>query len=64
MQSPELQAKIGVWRQRAAAGTITLPEMREAIKAMREDRVAAGQAARGPRKPARSADDLLSDLGL
>lgn len=62
--SAELQSKMATWRQKCTDGTITLPEMREAILAMRQDRLAAGQAASsGSRKqPTRSADDLLSEL--
>jgi hypothetical protein len=65
MISPELQSKIMLWRHKASEGTLTTEEMREAVKAMRQDRLAAG-AAVGTRKskgPMKSADDLLSELG-
>ncbi|MGH9425203.1 MAG: hypothetical protein ACRD2L_02705 [Terriglobia bacterium] len=64
MHSPELQSKIISWRAKCVAGTITLEEMREAIKLMRGERVTAGQASLRKRSgPAKSADDLLSELG-
>lgn len=62
---PELQAKISNWRLRAAEGTLTIDEMREAIKFLRAGRVQAA-AASAKRKTAiaaiPSADDMLSDL--
>lgn len=66
--NPELVAKIAIWRAKAADGTITLDEMREAVAAMREGRLAAANAsdqARRKRAKAavRSADDLLNELG-
>lgn len=69
MQSPELQSKIAVWRQRALEGTLTQDEMREAVKAMRGDRLAAASASENSRrKVARAvvpnADELLGELGL
>jgi hypothetical protein len=68
--TPELQSKLFVWRQKAADGTISLDDMREAIKALRAGRQSAvveSKASGGTRKakgPARSADDLLGELGL
>lgn len=67
--SPEIQAKIAEWRQKAVEGALTVEEMREAIKLIREDRVSAAQksASKTTRKAAiaavPSADDLLSELG-
>lgn len=65
--SLELQAKINAWRQRAAEGTLTLDEMKEAILYLRQDRMqAATSAAATKRKKAiiaiPSAADMLSDL--
>lgn len=40
-QSIELQAKIQAWRQKSAQGTMTQEDMREAIAALRQDRVVA-----------------------
>ena len=70
MNSPvplELQAKITSWRLRAAEGSLTIEEMREAIKYLRAGRVAAANAsAASKRKTAiaviPSADDMLADL--
>ena len=64
MMSPELQAKIALWQQKALAGTLTLEEQREAIRLMRADRITASVTTKTSRSkaPARSADDLLGDL--
>ncbi len=67
MISPELQQKIQVWRQKSLDGTITIEEQREALKLMREGRLAAAQAsAAGKRAKAKAAvpnaDDLLNEL--
>lgn len=65
----ELQAKIADWRLRAAEGTLTLEEMKEAVKYLRAGRFAAAQASATSatkRKKAitevPSADDLLGEL--
>jgi len=65
--TPELQSKIASWRQRAAEGTLTLEEMREAVSHLRSGRVSARDAsAASTRKKAiaaiPSAADMLSDL--
>ena len=65
--SPEVIQKIAVWRQKAAAGTLTEDEMREAIKQLRAGREAASAAsAVAKRKTATKvipkADDLLDEL--
>lgn len=66
--TPEIQAKIQLWRQKCADGSITLEEMKEAILVMRAGRKSAAQASDGARrKQAKaaipSADDMLSELG-
>ncbi len=69
-QSPEMQAKIQLWRQKAREGTLTQEEMREAIAALRQDRVRAASASatsRGKRVTTRAkaninSDDLLGEL--
>lgn len=43
-QSAELQAKIAVWRERSANGTMTIEEYRDAIAAIRGDRKSAHAA--------------------
>lgn len=65
-QSPELQAKLTLYRQKAMANTLTKEEMREAVLLMRQDRMAASQAAKSTKAktPARSADAMLDELGL
>lgn len=45
IQSPELLNKLAEWQRKAADGSISLDEMREAIKALRANRMAAGEAA-------------------
>lgn len=71
-QSPELQSKIAIWREKAIDGTITVEEMKEAVIALRAGRVSAAHASEGARakkaatgKPTLSldADDLLAELG-
>lgn len=66
-QSPELLAKIAQWRQKALDNTLTVEEMREAIAALRSDRLSAAHASEASkRKSAKaaipSAQDLLSEL--
>lgn len=67
--SPELQSKIALWRQKAISGTLTQDEMKEAITALRADRVGAAVAsAASKRSKAKAeipdADDLLAEMGL
>jgi len=70
MTSPELQNQIAIWRQKAAANTLSIEEMREAIAALRGSRKSASEASAASkakprassRGPSRSADDLLKDL--
>ena len=69
-QSPEMQAKIQLWRQKAREGTLTQDEMREAIAALRQDRVGAASvsaASREKRATTRAkaninSHDLLGEL--
>lgn len=63
----ELQAKIAEWRRRAAEGTLTQEEMREAIVHLRAGRIASATAAATSRKkstasPPPDAGDLLNEL--
>lgn len=69
MLSPEMQAKVATWRQKAIAGTLSVEDMREAIVLLRSNRrsaaVSATEARRTKaRKVVQSADDMLKDLGL
>ena len=69
-QSPEMQAKIQLWRQKAREGTLTQGEMREAIAALRQDRVGAASVSAASREKKATAkakknvnsDDLLNEL--
>lgn len=65
--NPELSAKIALWREKAADGTLTQEEMVEAIKIIREDRVSAIRSSEAGRKAKAkavipAADDLLAEL--
>jgi hypothetical protein len=67
--SPELQSKIALWRQKAVQGTLSPDEMKEAILALRQDRIGAAVAsAASKRTKAKAeipdADDLLAEMGL
>lgn len=67
MFSPELQAKISLWRQKSADGTITDAELREAVTLLRGERKTATVASAKRKKAAvevKSADDMLSELGI
>lgn len=69
---PELLNKLAVWRTKAADGTLTIDEMREAIGALRANRMSTADAAakskssgkgkkKAPAAPINAAD-LLSQL--
>ena len=65
--SPELNAKVAVWRARALNNTLTEEDMKEAIIAMRGDRVGAHVASdKSRRSKAKaeipSADDMLAEM--
>lgn len=45
INDPELLNKLSEWRRKSADGTITLDEMREAVKAMRANRMSSAEAA-------------------
>jgi hypothetical protein len=70
VQSPELQSRLTQLRAKAADGTITLEELREAVRAMRQDRHAAldaqarstkGTGKRGAKPPV-DTQKLFGDL--
>lgn len=68
-QTPELQAKIAIWRAKAVEGTLTEEEMKEAILALRAGRTSAAHASDQARRTKAkaaipSADDLLNELGM
>lgn len=68
--SPDMHTKIQLWRQKAREGTLTQEEMREAIAALREDRIGAAAVSGASRerkatsraKASVNSDDLLSEL--
>lgn len=68
--SGELSARIAIWRQKAADKTLTEDDMREAIIAMRAERVSASvasntakaKAVKKATKVVPDADDLLGEL--
>ena len=68
--TPEISAKVQLWRQKAREGTLTQDEMREAIEILRQGRTAAAatSAASRERKATAKAkanvnsDSLLDEL--
>lgn len=65
--NPEVQSQIATWRQKAAEGTLTIEEMRQAIALIRGDRRGAATASEASRRKAAkkeipSAEDLLKEL--
>ena len=68
--TPDISAKVQLWRQKAREGTLTQDEMREAIEILRQGRIGAAttSAASRTRKATAKAkanvnsDDLLSEL--
>ena len=62
--TPDMNAKIQLWRQKAREGTLTQDEMKEAITALRKDRLTIG-AAKGKssaKKAPINSNDLLAEL--
>lgn len=68
--SPELLAKISIWRAKANDGTLTLEEQREAVMALRGDRKIAATSGDSAKRTAKAkaavpnADDMLGELGI
>lgn len=67
MLSPESQARITVLRAKSADGSITMDEMREAVRLIRGDRVSAQTASEGAKRTRakaviKSGDDMLDEL--
>lgn len=64
--SPELSKRFSEWRTKAANNTITAEELKEAIIALRSNRLSASAAATksAPRakKVAKSVDSMLDEL--
>lgn len=67
-QSSATLLQVAEWRQKARDGTLTHDEMKEAIKALRRERVGTTQATSGTKARATAkkapinSDDLLSGL--
>lgn len=68
--TPDMNAKVQLWRQKARDGTLTQEEMREALTALRADRTNShtnSGASRAKRTTAKAkaninSEDLLSEL--
>ena len=66
--SPELTSKIAIWRAKAVNNTLSLEDMKEAITALRQDRVGASIASDSSRRKKAKAEipdanDLLAEMG-
>lgn len=69
MISSELSAKMSIWRAKAAEGTLSIEEQREAVAFMRGERkgaaISSEQAKRTKaKKEIKSAEELLGELGI
>lgn len=67
--SPETQARIALFRQKAVEGTLSREDMKEAITLIRGDRRNAAAASDGARRARakteiKPADDMLKELGV
>lgn len=67
--SQVITSQIQIWRQKVHDGTITQEEMREAIAAIRKERVGASEKSAVSRskaapKPKVNADDVLAKFSL
>jgi hypothetical protein len=70
MYSPEITARIAQLRVKASDGTISIEEMRESVKLIRQGRMVAADAAAKSKsasggkakKPTKSADEMLNEL--
>lgn len=67
--TPEMSLKVQEWRRRSREGTLTQDELKEAIAALREDRIGAAETSSKSRSRKAAAkvevnsEDLLSELG-
>lgn len=67
--TPEIQAKVNLWRQKAITNTLTPEEELEAIRVLREGRMSAAVSSENVRKraaakaaPAPDGNSLLDEL--
>lgn len=65
MLSPQDQSRLSALRSKAIDGSISMEEMKEVIKILRQGRLAAATSAATSKakKATKSADDMLSELG-
>ncbi len=66
-QSPELQSRIAIWRAKAIDGSLTLEDMKEAVRAMRAGRISAAYSSEAARRSkakstVKDGDELLKEL--
>lgn len=69
LMSVVISSQIQLWRQKVADGTITTDELREAIAAIRKERVGSSEKsavsrAKAAPKPKINADDVLAKFSL
>lgn len=67
MYDPQVQSQISIYRQKAIEGTLTLDEMKTAVKMLREGRETAQSAAKASAKKSKApvnVDNLLGELGI
>lgn len=61
-QTPELINQINNWRMKALNNTLTVEEMRDAIKHLRSDRLEAAKTAGKAKSPPKDTDAMLKEL--
>lgn len=66
--TPDIQAKIAIFRQKCADDTITIEELKEALALMREGRLAAARTSDSAKRTKAkatilNADEMLKELG-
>lgn len=67
MYDPQVQSQISIYRQKAIEGTLTLDEMKTAVKMLREGRETAQSAVKASAKKSKApvnVDNLLGELGI
>lgn len=63
INSPELLNQLSEWRRKAADGTITLEEMREAVKVLRANRMSSADAAAASKVGGKKKSTVPVDAG-
>lgn len=61
----DINERVQIWRTKAELNQLTLPEMREAIQHLRQNRTIATEKAKkkGTSKKVVNSEDLLAELG-